>query len=95
MLNPPNIITLSTLATFFLGFLPFVYPSVFFFLLTLCLAITLSDMIPRFNHMNKSQLFKCLITTYIFGLIDGYYMTLDHWDAFGVLLCLNTIRYYG
>ena len=72
MLSSPLIITLLTVFTFILGLIPILFSSYLLLLITLSLALCLSYILPQFNHMGSLQLLKCLITTYIFGIVDGY-----------------------
>lgn len=76
-MNPPQIITLLTVLTFFIGALSVycirVMPTAHSVLASTLLAgltIGISWAVPKFNHMSRLSLLKCLATTHVFGLVD-------------------------
>lgn len=103
MLNPSQITTILTAITFILGTTAIWYNSATSWTLTFALVCIIAKVMPRYNHLLKMQLFYCLATTYIFGIIDSYVLlqcvgSKDHegqFSAFGVFLVISTIRYYG
>lgn len=100
MLSPALTMTLLTSLTFLLGFISALNQSLLLILLTSIATIALAMLFPRFNHMLPVQMVKCLITTYIFGLVDAYYwnnliLESGHFDAFGIFVWMSTVRYYG
>lgn len=102
-MNPSQAITTLTLICFLIGFAVTLYGSIIFTGIAAVIVIILSAAMPKFNHLQKSELFKCLITMFIFGIIDAYYY-INLWinegeesylNTFGVFVWLSTIRYYS
>lgn len=99
MLNPAWITTILTFSSFILGMFVPANPQLSTFALTLGLIVVIVFITPRYNHLLKPQLFQCLLTTYIFGIIDSYvywnWGKYVQFDAFGLFLVISTFRYYG
>lgn len=99
MLNPAWITTILTFSTFMLGIFVPACPQLSTLALTLGLTVVIVCITPRYNHLLKLQLFQCLLTTYIFGIVGSYvywnWGKYVQFDAFGLFLVISTFRYYG
>lgn len=99
MLSPALTMTLLTTLTFLLGLISTVQGSLLF-VVAFAITLLLPMLIPRFNHMLPNQIFQCVLTTFIFGVVDAYYwnnfvLPSGHYDAFAIFVWMSTIRYYG
>jgi hypothetical protein len=95
-MNPPLIITTLTVIVFFVGWLSIIHTSFLYCLIGFVLTAILPYILPKFNHLTYKELFKILITVWVFGVIHGYYWSVKaEWDAVGVFMLLSMLRYYG
>lgn len=73
-MNPSQIVTLLTAITFFLGIYSVHYSQIHGYIISLLITVAISYVFPQFNHLRRSELFKCLVTSLIFGIINSYYI---------------------